>query len=458
VTTGDHPRPGAGTRVTRWAERPVLAVRAALEGPLLRNAASLYGSTIVTSFLGFLYWFVAARLAPARAVGIASAVQSAAQLLSVFCVLGLSTLLISELSHDRTHARTLMITASALVGLVAAVSAGVVSVVVHSFSTVVGSGLAGPVGTIVFILLSAFTTILVVLDDACIGLLRGDLQLKRNTVFAVSKLAILPVLITVWATQSGTELVVAWLVGLTVSLGTLAVRLAQLTSGQSSRLDFRMIYGKRRLMVGHHWLNVSISAPRLVLPILVATIVSAAANAAFTAALLIIGFVNIIPSHLATVLFALKPGDEVALRREVKKTMGICLVLAVVTAPFFFLFSHLILSFFGPSYTSATAALAILGLSTYPAAVKTHFVSISRVRGRMAQAGFSTQLGACFEVGLAALGAVWHGITGVAVGYLLAVVLEVVIYGPVVFGVLRSPRAPSAGPSAPEGDDDVVTG
>lgn len=437
---GVHPRRGGFTRVSQLLERAIAGAIATLEGPLVRNAASLYGSTIITSFLGFLYWFVAARMVPARAVGTASAVQAAAQLLAVFCVVGLSTLLISELSHDKSHARSLMLTAATIVGLLAASSAAVVSVVVHSFSSVVGHGVAGPVGSLVFILLSTLTTILVVLDDSCIGLLRGDLQLRRNAVFAVSKLLLLPLLILAWTAQSGTELVVAWLAGLMISLLTLTRKLVQLTRGQATRLDFRRLFAKRRLIASHHWLNVSISAPRLVLPILVASIISAKANAAYTAAMLLIGFVNIIPALLSTVLFALKPGDEVALRREVKKTMTICLVLAIASAPSFFLFSHLVLRVFGPSYTSASTALAILGLTTYPAAVKAHFVSISRVRGRMAQAGLSTLLGACVEVGLAALGAVEFGMTGVALGFLVAVVIEVAMYGPVVFVVLRSPR------------------
>jgi len=407
----------------------------------VRNAVSLYGSTIITSALGFFYWFIAARMVPARSVGIASAVQSAAQLLAIFCVLGLSTLLISELSTDRTHARSLMLTASAVVGVIAAIAATVVSLVVHSFSATLGNGISGPVATSVFILLSALTTILVVLDDACVGLLRGDLQLKRNTVFAVSKLALLPLLILVWTTGSGIELVVAWLAGLAISLATLSTRLWQLTAGESADLDFRGLFRKRHLMAGHHWLNISISAPRLVLPILVVTIVGATANASYTAAMLVIGFVNIIPSHLATVLFALQPGDEVALHREVKKTMRICLLLALVSAPFFAIFANFILGLFGPSYTSASAALAILGLTTYPSAVKSHFVAISRVRGRMTYAGFSTMLGACFEVGLAAVGGIKWGITGVAAGFFTAGLIEVAIYGPTVFGVLRSPKA-----------------
>src|ERR1035438_6627611 len=100
---------GTGASRSGGIVRGRTELRALTEGPLVRNAASLYGSTIVTSALGFFYWFMAARLLPAASVGIASAIQSAAQLLSVVCVLGLSTLLISELSVDRTHARSLML-------------------------------------------------------------------------------------------------------------------------------------------------------------------------------------------------------------------------------------------------------------------------------------------------------------------------------------------------------------
>ena len=273
----------------------------------------------------------------------------------------------------------------------------------------------------------------------------------------MSKLLLLPLIIVAWSNRSGTELVVAWLAGLVISCATLSVKLAELTRGQPSRLDFRRIIEKRRLMASHHWLNISISAPRLVLPILVVTIVGAAANASYTVAMLVVGFVNIIPTHLATVLFALKPGDEDALRREVRKTMRICLVLAALSGPFFILFSHVILSVFGASYTSASTALAILGLTTYPMAVKVHFVSISRVRGRMAQAGFSTILGAFFEMGLAAFGGARDGLTGVAVGFLAATVIEMAIYGPVVFGVLRASTRPVVPEPAP-GDHDRSTG
>ncbi len=355
-------------------------------GPIVRNAASLYGTTIITSVLGFVYWFAAARMASAHAVGIAAGIQSSAQFLAMVCVLGLSTLLLSELSRDKTHARSLILTATTGVAAVAVVTSIVAGIVLGALSSTLHAGLYIPVGMLVFVLLTALSTVLLITDDSCIGLLRGDLQLRRNTIFALSKLVLLPILIVLWPSPTGTELEVAWLAGLAISLVTISLALGRLTRGESSRLDFKRFVEHRRLMMGHHSLNLSISSPRLLIPIMVVTILGAQANAAFTAALLIVAFVNIIPVHLSTVLFALVPGDEESLHREVQKTMRICLVLALASAPFFILFGHLILGFFGSSYQDATGALAVLGLTTYPIAVKAHYVAISRSRGHMQQA------------------------------------------------------------------------
>src|SRR5580658_9894934 len=143
MTVHENRSPSAA--LGRLLSRPIAGARNTLEGPLIRNAASLYGSTIVTSFLGFFYWFIAARMVSAQAVGIASAVQSAAQFISIFCVLGLSTFVISELSIDKTMARSLTLTAAVGVGILAAVVSLIVAVVLQFSSSSISVGAAGTV-------------------------------------------------------------------------------------------------------------------------------------------------------------------------------------------------------------------------------------------------------------------------------------------------------------------------
>jgi len=410
-----------------------------LEGPIVRNAATLYGTTIVTSALGFFYWLIAARLVSARSIGIASAIQSAALFLSLFCVLGLNTLVVSELSKDKTQGRALILTAAGVVGTFTLLLAGIAGFALSMASSRLRPGLIWPSGIIIFVLLSIATSVLIVLDDSSIGLLRGDLQLKRNAVFAVSKLAILPLLIFIWRSSVGLELEGAWLVGLIFSFATLTRSLSKVTKGQSSHLLLKDLFEKRGLVLAHYALNISILSPGLITPIIVTLIVGAEANARYTIAILVVSVINIIPIHLSTVLFALVPGDEVALRHEVQKTMRLCLILAVLSAPFFLLASGFILGLFGRSYVGGEAALAIFGLTTYPYAIKTHYVAISRIRGRMRRAAIATLVGAALEISLAAVGAISYGVTGVAAGILTALVIETLIFGPTVYRVLRVP-------------------
>jgi O-antigen/teichoic acid export membrane protein len=431
--------PESGSLAARIVSNVRSKARGAREGQVVRNAATLYGTTIVTSLLGFFYWFVAARMASPSAVGTASAVQSAAMFLSIFCVLGLSTLIIGEIANDRSVARMLLLTSATLVGVFAVIVAVGTAFLFRAFSHALRPGLVGPGQFGLFVALAALTTILLILDDACIGLMRGDLQLRRNTVFSVVKLALVPLLVAFWPSPAGSELVAAWLFGLLASLVTVGLALQRVTEGQTTRIDFGLIIRHRSMMIGHHWLNLSVQSPRLIIPVLVATIVGPSANAAFTAAMLFAGFVTIIPYHLSTVLFALAPGDEVNLQKEISRTMRICLVLSLVSVPFFFILARPVLAVFGPHYVVATDALVVLGFTTYPLAIKTHYVAVARVRGNMRQAARRTMLGAVLEVGLAAAGAVWHGITGVAIGFLAALLIEAILFSPTVFGAMNRP-------------------
>src|SRR5947207_15239006 len=68
---------------------------------ILLNAGSLVGTTAVTSLLGFVYWWLAARAFPPAIVGFASAAISAMTLLGTFALWGRGTLLLGELPQQR---------------------------------------------------------------------------------------------------------------------------------------------------------------------------------------------------------------------------------------------------------------------------------------------------------------------------------------------------------------------
>jgi hypothetical protein len=86
---------------------------------LLRSAAALASTSVVTAGLGFVYWAFAARVFPATNVGEASTAIAAMNLIAPLALLGLGTLLIAELPPMTDGRSTLVSTAGLLTGLAA---------------------------------------------------------------------------------------------------------------------------------------------------------------------------------------------------------------------------------------------------------------------------------------------------------------------------------------------------
>jgi len=414
------------------------------ESTTIRNAGSLYATTILTSTFGFFYWLIAARTMPADSVGTANALQSAAQLCAALLLFGLGTLTVSELGIRPNQAKQIILTNAIVAGAAAGIGSAVFAAVLITAPNGLHDQLRSPPIAILLVMLTAVTGALLVLDDGCIGLLRGNIQLRRNAVFAVVKLALLPVATSVLSVAAGLPVLASWLTGATVSLIVALLLLRRAVPLGEWSTDFGWLARNWRLAAGHHWLNVSIVGPDYVMPVLVAAIVGPAANAKFAMALLVIGFVNIIPYHLSTALFALRYGDEDSLREECRLSLRICFVVAGMSGIFFLFASHLILREFRPSYTSATHAMQIMGFSIFPSAIKAHYVAIARVKGRMSQAAGRSTLTAAVIVAAGVIGAFLGGLNGVAIASLASHCFEGLVFGPTVLSVIRSPaRTPS---------------
>lgn len=407
-----------------------------LRRPIIRNAASLYGSNIVTSGVGFLFWFLAAHLYTASQVGVASALQSVSQLLAYVALFGLGTLIIAELSESQREGRSILSAAAIVVGVNGAIAGLVCAVVVSLIHTSITQALAGVGGHVLLVAMTVSTTLAFLFDEACIGLLRGVIQLRRNTIFAVGKLIIMVLLYVIAKGDGDEEILLAWTAGAILSMSLVVRRLEAVLPPGTAGPNWRFLIRKRHLVYSHHWLNLSIIAPAQLLPVIVTAIVSPAANAAFYTCMLIIGFVTSIPSQLSTAMFALQPGDIGALRQEVRTMAKICIVLGVITAPALVVSGRWMLNVFNPSYIRALAALTILGFSVIPASIKYTYVNISRVQRNMRRAAGRTTVAAVMEIGCSGLGGCLWGLTGVAIGLMVAYLMEVVWLGPVVWDVI----------------------
>jgi O-antigen/teichoic acid export membrane protein len=432
--TGSRARPAAGAprpattgrRRDAAPKSPRSAVRTAWSRhkDLLGGAGSLVATTGLASVLGFAYWTLSARLFSQEAVGYGSAAVSAMTLLGTVGMLGLGTVLIGELPRRTTRAGLISAALATSFGGSLVLGLGFVVLAPH-FGRRFGhvSGTLGQAG--LFAAGVALTGMTLVLDQATVGLLRGHLQLARNVLFGAVKLLALPAVAVIAHDRFGLGITASWVVGMALSVVLLGTWLRLRGVPVMTRPQWSVLRGLGRTAVAHSWLNLAISVPRSLIPVLVTVIVSPAANGAFYAAWMLSGFLYILPTHLSTVLFAVASGDPRAVARKLRFSLRLSLLLGLPGMVVLGLGAHLALSLFGPGYArAATLTLWLLVLGYLPTVPKMHFIAVCRAAGRIPRAAMVFTLAAVLEIGAAAAGGAADGLKGLSYALLAVFVLE----------------------------------
>ena len=409
-------------------------------GVILKNAGSLVGTQAVTSAFGFLYWWLAARKFPPQAVGLASASVSAQLLLGTVGIMGFGTLLMGVLRRDPDLAGNLIASAIAAVGL-----AGIIIGLLFVWSTSwISSEMIVWSRNIWSVLLFAgsvsLTSILIVLDQALIGLLRGDVQLWRNTIFALSKLIVLLAL-SYWSFQlSGITIYVTWFIG---NLFSLAFLIGYASLKGVRIFSYRPKIGLIRKLgidaLVHHSLNLALQVPGLALPVIVTILLSAQQNAYFYASWMIASFSFVGPIALATVLYAVGSAEKDLLAQKFRFTLKLSLLIGFLACGGLMVIADPVLSLFGADYSNQAAwCLRILSLAVFPITFKNLYVAVYRIRNRIIIATRWVVLGSILELLLASAGCKAAGLVGLCIGWVIAVFIEGLIMSPVVLRVIKT--------------------
>jgi O-antigen/teichoic acid export membrane protein len=407
---------------------------------ILLNSSSLVGATLITSGLGFVYWWLAARWFPPEAIGVASASVSAVMLLSSASILGLGTLLITELPRQPEKAGSLMSTALLVVGIAGCVTGCIFALVASSASPgfrPLGDS-AIDVGT--FSVGVGFSAMTLVLDQALIGLLKGGLQFWRNVFFALIKLVALLV-VNFWPSQQvGMKIYATWMVSAGLSLGLIVLNIVLNRRWRRKNYwpQWQLLRKLGLAAVQHHMLNLTLQAPTQLLPVLVTFLLSARMNAWFYVAWMIASFIFIVPGALTTVLHATNAAQQTTLARKARLTIGVALVIALAANLVLQIGTTQVLGIFGATYASqASWCLRILLLAAFPLTIKNHYISICRIQDRIVKAMVAMLPGGLLELGAATLGAQFAGLSGLSLGWVLAICVEAAFMLPTVYTAVR---------------------
>jgi O-antigen/teichoic acid export membrane protein len=408
---------------------------------ILVNAGSLVGTTAVTSVIGFAYWWLAARRFSPEAVGLASAMISTMMLLGTICIFGLGTLLIGELPRQPGKEVSLISAALIVVGGAGA-CLGVLFALIAPYISSDFQALRTSIQDIVLFAVGvSLTAISLVLDEALIGLLRGELQLWRNTLYAVAKLAALFVA-SLWLSHKvGLTIYATWVVGNVLSLAPL-VGFVVLKGGRPRRI-YQPQWGLLRKLgptaLKHHALNLTCLAPVQILPVLVTMLLSAKMNAWFYVSWMIASFVFVIPSALTTVLYATSSAQPSTLAYKIRLTLSLGVLASLLANCVLLLGSKQVLGLFGQDYAEeAVWSLRILTLAAFPIIIRHHYVAVCRIQDRLSQAILFMAAGGIFELSGAALGARLGALSGFSIGWITVVYIESVFMSSVVYKGVKS--------------------
>ena len=407
---------------------------------ILVNAGSLVGTTVVTSLLGFVYWWLAAREFPPEVVGFASAAISAMTLLGMFALLGLGTLLLGELPRQRGREASLISTALILVGGVGGLLGLAFAVAAPHISADFGALGASAGNCALFAFGVSLTAITLVLDDVLIGLFRGGLQLWRNALFAALKLAAL-LAVSLWVSHVvGLTIYATWAIGNICSLAVLAVYVLVKKGwgGRGYLPQWELVRKLGLPALRHHLLNVTLQAPALILPVLVTVLLSASVNGWFYVSWNLSSIANIFSVALTITLYAAASAQPGTLARKMRLTLSLSFAASVLANVVLLVGTRQVLDFFGHSYAEQAAwSLRILSLESFPFIIKSHYIAVNRIQGRVSHAVHLTITTGALELGGSALGALVGGLTGLSAGWFSAMCIEAVFMSRTVFKAAR---------------------
>ncbi len=403
--------------------RPVQAARGLLGNALYRGSLTLLVNTVAVSAIGFVFWTLAARTYPAAAVGVFSSLVSGAGLLAAVAALGLPNTMLRHLTSAENP-----------LGLVAAAVTAITTVgTVLCLVTILVLGPRLPAalhldqhGGQAFLVtaLVVLTAVGGTLDAGLIATRATHAILVKNVTGSLAKIAALCLLTSL--RSSGLLIAFGTGLALTTLLGAVALG-RRAGAGRAGLRPFRVPRRYLSLTSGNYVATIMGILPVSVVPIEVLVARGAAETARFAVAFLIAGFLNVIPSTVAQVLFAEASRRGVTmggqLRSALRGVYGLLLpAVAIVVAA-----APLALRIFGAAYAAAaTGCLRILGLSALLTGGTYIVDAVLIARDRIKAYIFINGANAALVLGL-----VWimlrHGLAGAAEGWALAQGISLVL-------------------------------
>jgi O-antigen/teichoic acid export membrane protein len=381
-----------------------------------RSSYALLATTVANALLGLLFWIVAARLYPARIVGLGAGGISALQLVACVGWVGLQFTLMRYVPVAGVARRR-------LVGLVYAAGVGVAVLGGVIFTLTLARALEVPylsngAATMIAFWGSVAVWVVFSLQDAVlVGIRRSLLVPVENAAYGALKLLLLVMLSTLsdpW-TLLGVWAGAAALVAAVVN-GLLFRRLLRADPRPAAIPPAPTI---ARFSVAQTAVALAAWVPDFLVPLLVLRFLNEDANAYYYAAWTVGFSTRLLAVSIGNALIVEGAYAEVAIRALLRSVVRLCAAVLLPVIVVMLLGAPAILSVFGPDYANAGAPLLrYFAVSLVPFTIATLVVAVDRIRERSAAALLITTAGTATTLALDIILIPAQGITGAGIAWL----------------------------------------
>lgn len=344
-------------------------IRQHLQEPLIRNSFFIMASSFVAAGFGFFFWMIAARLYSQAEVGIATALMSSMGLLILISRLGLDQSVIRFFPH---RDKSKVLGTAIIVPTAVALGAGVIFVaavdVIAPELVIVRT-----VAPLYLAFLGAYS-ITWVLEGALNAIRKSEYYFVLNLLYGSRILFLFP-LVFLGAMGIFSSFGLSFVLGLILALALL------------SRCSIRPAAGVDRVFIREAWqfsagayiAGILMSAPNMVIPIMVLNVLGAESTANYYITYAIVSILFMIPYAFTTSLFVEgSHGGE--MKKSVLRTLASMFALLIPAIIGLALFGEQILSLIGKDYVEGITLLRVLALSAVFVSICQTFISIAKVR------------------------------------------------------------------------------
>ncbi|OIJ64148.1 polysaccharide biosynthesis C-terminal domain-containing protein [Streptomyces mangrovisoli] len=422
---------------------------------LFRNAYALMLNTGISAVLGLGYWLVAARYYSDSAVGEGSAAIAAMKLLAGLTAVTLTGALARFIPISGRHTGRLIFRTYAGSSVVVAVAAGLFLLTLNvwgpSYSFLHSPGVA------VFFVLSVVAWNLLTLQDGVLtGLRSAPWVPVGNTVFSAVKLALL---VALAAAIPMLGVFVSWVAAIATSvvpLGLLVFRRLvprhiEKTANQAKPPSLREI---GRFLAGDYTGSLFSLAVVYLVPVIVASQVSAEDNAYFYITTTIGGTTNLLAINMGASLTVEGSHDPARLAANTRAALKRMARIMLPVGGTLFLGAPYILHVFGQGYAdAATPLLRWFAVGALLRVVMETYFAVLRAQSRTAGLAWLQGLLCVLVLGLTLVLLPRMGLTGAGVAEISSLAVIVAIAAPRLYRTLRTaPPAEVPETAAPDGD------